>query len=257
MGRAIQLCIAEMDDLRLAGIWSRNGAASDEHESSVVSASLATVLSSADIAIDFTLPAATGQVIAAAISANIPLVCGVSGLAAENRRCMVEAAAKIPILYDRNMSPGVAVMQQLVRLAGSVLGDQYEAEIHEIHHMHKIDAPSGTALHLGETLAASRHQDFANVYHYDKDADSPLSPGDIKYVVTRRDDVRGEHTVLFRSADESLSLIHSVTDRRVFAAGAIRAARWLLKQTSGLYDMQDLVVCNQDSGDGRRSIPSH
>ncbi len=242
MGQEIQSCIAESDDLQIAGIWVRNGPADNGAASTIESASLVAVLSHADVAIDFTLPAATDQVIAAATDAHIPLVCGVSGLTAASLQHMVAAAEGIPILYDRNLSLGVAVMQQLVQLAGSVLGKQFEAQIHETHHLHKLDAPSGTALHLGETLAASRGQDFADVYHYDKDGDSLPDQGDIHYEVARRGDVPGEHTVLFRSADETLSLTHKVTNRRVFAVGAIRAAHWLLGQAPGLYSLQDLVA---------------
>lgn len=131
-------------------------------------------------------------------------------------------------------------MHRLVQMAGAALGEQFAAQIHETHHAGKRDAPSGTALHLGETLAASRGQNFADVYHYD--GDSSPARGDIHYEVTRRDEVPGEHTVLFSSADESLALTHKVADRRVFAAGAIKAARWLLKQAPGLYSMQDLLV---------------
>lgn len=242
MGQELQNCIAEVNDLRVASIWARDGVTPDSSVSHVLSADLAGVLSSADVAIDFTLPAATDQIIAAATKAGIPLVCGVSGLTAANRQHMIDAAATIPILYDRNLSLGVAVMQQLVCLAGSMLGEQFEAEIHETHHAHKIDAPSGTALQLGETLATSRGQSFADVYHYDKDGDSSPNPGDIRFKVTRRGDIPGEHTIIMSSPDESLSLTHKVTDRRVFAVGAIRAARWLLTQTRGLYSMRDLIV---------------
>lgn len=242
MGQQLQNCIAEADDLRVASIWARDSAPSDGDTSHVRCADLTTVLSSADVAIDFTLPAATDQIIAAATKAGIPLVCGVSGLTAATRQNMVDAAATIPILYDRNMSLGVAVMQQLVQLAGSALGEHFEAEIRETHHAHKIDAPSGTALQLGETLAASRSQSFADVYHYDKDGDSSPNPGDIRFEVSRRGDTPGEHTVIMSSNDETLSLTHKVTDRRVFAVGAIRAARWLLTKTRGLYNMRDLIV---------------
>lgn len=242
MGQEIQCCIADTHDLQVASIWVRDSPADDGHTSYVQSASLASVLSPADVAIDFTLPAATDQVIAAAIDADIPLVCGVSGLTAANRQHMADAAARIPILYDRNLSLGIAVMRQLVQLTGAALGENFDAEIHETHHVHKIDAPSGTALLLGETLAAARGQNFADVYHYDKDGDSSPAPGDIHFTVVRRGEVPGEHTVLLRSADETLSLTHKVTDRRVFAVGAITAARWLLIQTPGLYSLQDLLV---------------
>lgn len=172
----------------------------------------------------------------------MPLVCGVSGLSATNRQYMADAAEGIPILYDRNMSLGVAVMHQMVRLAGAALGEQFSAEIHETHHPHKIDAPSGTALHLGETLASSRGQKFADVYHYDKDGGGSPAPGDIHYEVARHGDIPGEHTVLLRSADETLSVTHKVMDRRVFAVGAIRAARWLLTRAPGLNSLQNLAA---------------
>lgn len=240
LGRAILSCIADVNDLQVAGVWVRMGAVDDGDNPANESANLAAVLSLADVAIDFTLPAVTEQIIAASVEARIPLVCGVSGLTAADRQHMVEAAELIPLLYDRNFSLGVAVMHRLVQMAGAALGEQFAAQIHETHHAGKRDAPSGTALHLGETLAASRGQDFADVYHYG--GDSSPAPGDIHYEVTRRDEVPGEHTVLFSSADESLSLTHKVADRRVFAAGAIKAARWLLKQAPGLYSMQDLLV---------------
>jgi 4-hydroxy-tetrahydrodipicolinate reductase len=241
MGQEIQSCIAESEDLQLASIWMRDGSGDVSETPYIRSTNLASVLAAADVAIDFTLPSATDQVIAAALSASIPLVCGVSGLTADTGQHMADASKEIPILYDRNMSLGVAVMQQLVRLAGSKLGKQFAAEIHETHHVHKIDAPSGTALHLGETLAASRGQDFADAYHYDEAGESSPGPGDIHYEVTRRGEVPGKHTVVLRSADESLSLTHEVTDRRVFASGAIRAARWLVSQAPGLYSLQDLL----------------
>lgn len=241
MGREIQSCVAESEDLQVASLWMRDGSADDNDTPYVRSTSLASVLAPADVAIDFTLPTATDQVIAAAIEADIPLVCGVSGLTAESRQRMHDAAKIIPILYDRNMSLGIAVMQQFLQLAGATLGGQFEAEIHETHHEHKIDAPSGTALQLGETLAASRGQDFADVYHYDEAGDSAPTSGDIHFEVTRRGEVAGEHTVILRSDDETLSMTHEVTDRRVFASGATKAARWLVTQPPGLYSLQDLM----------------
>lgn len=240
MGQEIHNCIDAADDLQLASVWVRDESTANGDAPDFLSEDLATVLSAADIALDFTLPAATERIIAATLEARVPLVCGVSGLAAGHLKCMRHAAVRIPILYDRNMSLGIAVMQQLMQLAGPALGKEFEAEIHETHHVHKIDAPSGTALKLGEALAASRGQDFANSYHYG--SDHPPGPGDIHFEVVRRGEVPGEHTVQFRNDTETFSLTHEVTDRRVFAVGALRAARWLLAQTPGLYSLQDLVV---------------
>jgi len=242
MGQEIQSNIAESKDVQLAGIWVRDDPVDDSGKPYVQSTNLASVLAPADVAIDFTLAAATDHVINAAIEAHVPLVCGVSGLTANTRQHVADASKEIPILYDRNMSLGVAVMQKLVQLAGSALGENFEAEIHETHHLHKIDAPSGTALHLGETLAASRGRNFADVYHYDEDGDSRAAPGGIHFEITRRGEVPGEHTVILKSADETLSLTHKVADRRVFASGAIQAAQWLVTQKSGLYSLQDLLA---------------
>jgi 4-hydroxy-tetrahydrodipicolinate reductase len=130
----------------------------------------------------------------------------------------------------------------MVQMAGAVLGDEFEAAIHETHHVHKIDAPSGTALQLGEVLATSRNQGFDKVFHYDPCGSTKPGKGQIHFEVTRQGETAGKHTIQLRSANESLSLTHKVDDRKVFAVGAIRAARWLLGQAPGLYCMQDLIV---------------
>jgi len=241
MGQEVQRCIADSDDLVLAGIWARNGGAGESQTATLQSDNLSAVLSSAQLAIDFTLAEVTEDIIKATTRAKIPLVCGVSGLSEPVKQLMAEAAKEIPILYDRNMSLGVAVLQQLVQLAGAALGSQFEAEIHETHHMYKIDAPSGTALQLGEALATSRGQIFSETCHYDPCGNSKPASGQIHFDVVRRGEVPGEHSVHFKSANESLSLAHKVDDRRVFAVGAIKAARWLVNQAPGLYSMQDLI----------------
>lgn len=231
MGQEVRRCIEGPGDIGLAGCWSR----------STPSSSLPEILACADVAIDFTLPEATKELVQTAVEARIPLVCGVSGLAQSTYQQLVDAATQIPILYDRNMSLGIAVLQRMIQMAGAALGDRFEAEIHETHHVHKVDAPSGTALQLGEALAAVRGQAFADVYHYDPENNSAPAPGHIAFKAERRGEVRGDHTVLFRNASESLSIQHKVIDRRVFAEGALRAARWLLQQSPGFYSMQDVV----------------
>jgi len=240
MGQEIRKCIAVSENFSLSGIWARN----NENVPTPIeqSCNLAVVLSSAQVAIDFTLPEATEEVLRAATEARIPLVCGVSGLPAPLLRNMSIAAEEMPILYDRNMSLGIAVLQQLVKLAGAALCNQFVAEIHETHHVHKIDAPSGTALMLGEALAASRSLTFADVYQYDPTGIRTPSQEKIHFEVIRRGENPGEHTVLLKSPDESLSLTHKVDNRRVFALGALQAARWLVSQAPGLYSMQNLVA---------------
>ena len=182
-----------------------------------------------------------GRVVEAVRAAEKPLVIGVSGLDASVVKRIEDLSRTVPVLYDRNMSLGIAVLDRLVHQAAASLGG-FEAEIHETHHVHKIDAPSGTALHLGETLAAARDQDFESAKRYEPDGPSrPLAAGEIGFFVTREGEVPGEHTVILYSDSERLELKHTVASRRVFADGALRAARWLLSQPAGLYRMRDML----------------
>ena len=140
---------------------------------------------------------------------------------------MQSLANDLPVLFDRNMSQGIAVLHDAVTRIAAALGDEYTVEIHETHHVHKLDSPSGTALKLAEAVAAGRGQDPA--------------AADIKFEVERRGEVPGDHSVVLSSATERLSLNHSVTTREVFVAGALRAARWLVGQEPGFYDMRNVL----------------
>ena len=212
MGQALADTIEASDDLELAGVWRRGE-------------DLDTIAAGADVLIDFSLPEATGTVLEAVARHGIPLVCGVSGLDDDQQASIEAAAAKIPLVYDRNMSLGIAVLDKLVKDAAVALGPGFAVEIHETHHVHKIDAPSGTALKLGESVAAAAG--------LDKDA--------IHYESERRGEVPGDHTVIFRSATETVTLGHSVTTRQVFVDGALRAARWVVGQGPGRYLMTDVL----------------
>lgn len=213
MGRAIAASIEQQADLDLAGIWSRDG-------------NLDEIVALADVVIDFSLPEGTEQVLDAVVSYNKPLVCGVSGLNDAQMTTLENAARVVPVLYDRNMSLGVAVLERVLREAVVALGPGFDVEISETHHVHKKDAPSGTALKLGEAVAEAR-------------GDSDTSA--IRYEVERRGEVPGDHEITLRSPTEVLRLAHSVTTRQVFADGALRAARWLVNREAGLYSMADVL----------------
>lgn len=231
MGQALVRCIEARPALELAGVWARSG----RHE-------LDDLLAAADVAIDFTLPGATAAVLAEATRAGKPLVCGVTGLDDEKMQQVVAAARSIPLLYDRNMSVGIAVLAELVSFAGASLGPAFAASIHEVHHRRKKDAPSGTALKLAETLARARGQAFRDVYRYRPDGEAPReSAGDIVVTAERRGEVAGRHRVRFDSGSEILDVGHSVSDRAVFAEGALLAAAWLRERPVGLYAMRDVV----------------
>jgi len=229
MGQAVMRSIAAQDELQLASLWVR-----DESQVSglgipaevLVSSDIEQVASAADVVIDFSLPEGTGEVLAAVSGQGKPLVIGVSGLSAAQVEALDAASGSIAIVYDRNMSMGVAVLEKIVRQAAAALGTDFAVEVHETHHVHKIDAPSGTALKLGEAIAATRGTDA----------------GDVRYEVERRGEVPGDHTVVFSTDTERLTLGHSVTTRQVFADGAVRAARWVAGQAPGRYSMQDVLV---------------
>lgn len=212
MGQAVHDVIAAASGVCVSGIWSRND-------------SLDELLADSNVLIDFSLPAATSDVLLAVQKHHVPLVCGVSGLDAGQMDALEQAAKNIPIVFDRNMSQGVTVLADLVRRAAGSLGADFKVEIHELHHIHKLDSPSGTALQLGAAVETVRAADAAPV----------------QYAVERRGEVPGDHTVTFSNATETLSLKHSVTTREVFAHGALRAARWVGQQPPGLYCMRDVL----------------
>lgn len=213
MGHAVADGIARAPDLALAGMWAR-GDPIDE---------LATA---ADIIVDFSLPSGTEIVLAAVERHGVPLVCGVSGLDHKQMHGLREASRRIAVVYDRNMSLGIAVLERTVRDAAASLGAEFSIEISETHHVHKKDAPSGTALKLAEAIAGARG-----------DADT----GTIRFHSERRGEVPGDHQVRMSTPSEQLTFAHSVTTRHVFADGALRAARWCVNRPPGLYGMRDVL----------------
>lgn len=229
MGLAIINAVNEFADLEIGSVWVRDPDAARDMATpsgAIISSDLDHVIEAADVVIDFSLFEATEQVAAAVARYGKPLVCGVSGLADAQIKALGGAAERVPVVYDRNMSQGIAVLQELVARAARSLGDEFAIEIHETHHIHKKDAPSGTALKLGESIAEARAQAGADSVHYQSE---------------RRGEVPGDHEVIFSSPTERLALSHSVTTRSVFAEGALRAARWIVSRQPGLYDMHDVL----------------
>ena len=235
MGLAIINAVNEFADLEIGSVWVRDPEAAKDMATpsgAVVSADIEHVVEMADVVIDFSLFEATEQVAAAVVRHGKPLVCGVSGLGEAQIEALERAAERVPVVYDRNMSQGIAVLQDLVSRAARSLGDEFRIEIHETHHIHKKDAPSGTALKLGESIAAARNQQGADSVHYQSE---------------RRGEVPGDHEVVFCSPTERLTLGHSVTTRTVFAQGAIRAARWVAGRKAGFYDMHDVLFGSESA----------
>jgi 4-hydroxy-tetrahydrodipicolinate reductase len=249
MGREIAQAVADQaDQFRLCGVWARPTSRVHAERfaglaANLLSSDLDAVLATADVAIDFTLAEATGEIVAAAIAQKKPLVCGVSGLDPESLTALRDAASVIPVFYARNLSIGVALLERSVATACAVLGTEFRVEIDDLHHRDKRDAPSGTALQLGEAAAAARGQDFSEVMHFPADAQAAAAGHSLIVFRARREGSHaGTHEVRLIGRSETLSFRHEVANRRVFATGALRAAAWLLRQPPGFYGMQDLLA---------------
>lgn len=224
-GRVGQLLVKE---LAAQGIEYAGGASDGDHPGKLFEV--------ADVLIDFTAPEATRQHIRMAAEYHKALVIGTTGLSEDDNAAIQKAAQKTPILYTANMSIGVNLLLSLVEQAASKLGREWDIEIFETHHKHKVDAPSGTALALGRAAQTGRKGG-----NFVTDRTGKRASGDIGYAVQRGGDVVGEHTVTFFSAGERIELGHKATDRMLFARGAIHAATWLCGQPPGLYTMRDAL----------------
>jgi len=195
-----------------------------------------------DVIIDFTVPAATVKHAAMAGETGNALIVGTTGLEAGHIGVLEKAAEKAVIVRAANMSVGVNLLLGLTEQVAGALGDDYDIEIFEMHHRHKVDAPSGTALALGEAAAAGRGVDLGKVSQRVRDGHTgPRNPGDIGFATLRGGDVAGDHTVIFAGDGERIELTHKAGNRAVFARGAMRAAVWAAEQKPGLYSMRDVL----------------
>lgn len=207
-----------------------------------LSDSLTAVAGDFDVLIDFTLPEATLKHLDECVALGKPIVIGTTGLSPEQRARIGEAATQIPVVFSPNMSIGVNLMFRLVAEAARVLGDTVDIEVIEAHHRHKIDAPSGTAVRLGEILADTLNRDLATCAVYGREGRTGARDRKtIGFETIRAGDIVGEHTVMFAATGERLEITHRAASRRTFAQGAVMAACWLASASPGLYDMQDVL----------------
>ena len=195
-----------------------------------------------DVMIDFSSPAALSAHLELCKARNAASVIGMTGLDATQNQQIAEAANHIPVLFAANTSVGINLCASLVEMASKVIGEVTDIEISEAHHRHKVDAPSGTALLLGEAAAAALDTDLSRCGVFSRAGHTgERTIGSIGFSTIRGGDIVGEHSVMFIGDGERLEITHRVTDRRIFAQGAIRAARWLATQQKGLYNMQDAL----------------
>ena len=255
MGGALVRAIDEVPNARLSGACaSPSSQWLDRDVSAVhggatrsvtVSADPASAVRGAQVAIDFALPQATLSNLSACVEARCPLIIGTTGLSDEARDRIAVAAKHIPIVLSANMSIGVNILMKLTELAAKALDSTYDIEVYEAHHRNKKDAPSGTALALGESAAAGRQVSLKDVGVFERHGETGArKPGSIGFSVFRGGDVIGDHTVTFAGIGERIELSHRASDRLMFARGAVRAARWIIGRPAALYSMQDVLGLN-------------
>ncbi len=200
------------------------------------------LMQEADIIIDFTTPESTAANVQLAAQYGKPYVTGTTGLGKDLQQDIINASELIPIIFSPNMSVGMTLMTVVVKKMAQILDDSFDIEILEMHHRHKLDAPSGTAIAIGQAAAQGRGIILDG--HSVKSRTGRRKPGEIGFAVLRGGEVSGDHTAIFAGDNEMLSVTHRAYDRNVFASGALKAAQWLIKQPKGLYNMQDVLGIN-------------
>ena len=243
-GRVGKLIIDDLKDtadISLNAVFVRNQLNFSIDPSVMVSTDLNSFLNSCEIVIDFSLPDACESLLEAAIKNPKPLVIGTTGLNTHQLNLLKQASEKMPVLYATNMSLGVALLNKLVYQASAAL-EGFDIEIVEMHHKHKKDAPSGTALTLGESAAHGRGLDLDKVRISGRDGNiGERSEDEIAVMALRGGDIVGRHTVGFYNDGEFIELNHTATSRNTFSKGAIRAASWLANKEAGLYSIADCL----------------
>lgn len=249
MGKALIRAVAQQDKARLVTAQVRPGNAFVGIDAGTLAGidpldlPLGSELApDTQVVIDFTSPDNTALVAKACAERGQALVVGTTGLDAQHKAALAEAAKSVPVVFAPNMSVGVNLLLGLVSLASKVLGDSVDIEVLEAHHRHKKDAPSGTALALGEAAAEALDRDLAQCAVYGREGiTGERDRQTIGFATVRAGDIIGEHTVLFAGDGERIELTHKAHNRETFATGAVRAALWLNGRAPGLYDMQDVL----------------
>ncbi|HEX2566692.1 MAG TPA: 4-hydroxy-tetrahydrodipicolinate reductase [Burkholderiales bacterium] len=207
-----------------------------------VTTDVAAAMRAADVLIDFTRPDGTLAHVKACMEAGKAIVIGTTGFSDPQKKSIADAARRIPIAMSPNFAIGVNVVFKLAEMAAAALGDAYDVEIIEAHHRHKVDAPSGTALKLGEIIASSLKRDLGKEAKHGRQGDTGERPTrQIGFHAIRGGDIVGEHTVIFAGMGERVEVAVRSQSRMTYAAGALRAALWLEKRAPGLYDMADVL----------------
>ncbi|MDQ1263785.1 MAG: 4-hydroxy-tetrahydrodipicolinate reductase [Campylobacterota bacterium] len=243
-GRVGKLLLEDLkntQDISLSSVFVRNTLDFSIDPSVLVTTDIKSFLHACDVVIDFSLPEACETLLEAAIATPKPLVIGTTGLNIHQLNLLKQASENMPILYATNMSLGVALLNKLVYQASAAL-EGFDIEIVEMHHRHKKDAPSGTALTLAHSAAKARDLDLDRVRVSGRDGNiGARSKDEIAVMALRGGDIVGRHTVGFYNDGEFIELNHTATSRNTFSKGAIRAAKWLVDKEADLYSISDCL----------------
>ncbi len=251
MGRALIEGVQQGAELSLYGALDRRDSPIIGHDAGEslgqrcgikVSADIEATVKGADVLIDFTRPEGTLTHVAVCLRHGVSMVIGTTGFNTEQKQHLLDASRRIPIVFAPNMSVGVNVLLRLLEIAAQALGDEFDVEVIEAHHRHKVDAPSGTALRMGEVLAKALNRNLAEVAVYGREGvTGERNSKTIGFATIRGGDIVGDHTALFAGIGERIEITHKASSRTTFAQGALRAAAWLGNRAPGMYDMHDVL----------------
>ncbi|MGB0935545.1 MAG: 4-hydroxy-tetrahydrodipicolinate reductase [Alphaproteobacteria bacterium] len=249
MGKSVVHAVLADEDVRLSGATVRKGSNNVGQDIGDVCLTKPTgilisdnnddVFDQADIVIDFTLPEATIDHLKTAVRHKVPMVIGTTGLGKNQREDIFQASKEIPIVFSSNMSVGVTALTAVVEQVAALLDESFDIEVFEMHHRHKLDAPSGTAITLGQAAANGRGVSLAESAQ--RCRNGKRQTGEIGFASSRGGNVAGDHSVIFAGDHEVVTLNHRAFNREVFASGGVKAAKWLKSKAPGLYTMRDVL----------------
>ena len=252
MGRCLIQAVAQTEGLTLSAAIARVESSllgSDAGELAGVgklgveiTSDFEAAIAKSDVIVDFTLPEVTMELIPHCIESQFRIVIGTTGFGDEQKSLIEQAGEQVAIVLAPNMSVGVNLSLKLLDIAARVLGDDADIEIIEAHHRHKVDAPSGTALRMGEVVADALGRDLKTCAIYGREGRTgERDPKTIGFATVRAGDIVGDHTVMFAAEGERVEITHRASSRMTFALGAMRASTWLMSHNQGLFDMQDVL----------------